>query len=221
MTESNEKPLRRRVAMVASLVMAASLCAAGVSWAAITDSMFPTANTPNDCWNQNPEAWDNVPCQTDNASVYYYMDSADAFELERPDRDAVIDTMNYDYRPTDLTVTYDSTPSFSGTAETDIIYQEGRVSTKPPNVMGLTWCNDATNGWSVECDQQYVRIRGNGVYDRGIACHETGHAVGLQHGGLSSPKLSNSDYRLGCLVNEPSDNASLGSHNRSMINSTY
>ncbi|MCY9787932.1 hypothetical protein KIK06_29050 [Nocardiopsis sp. EMB25] len=213
---------RRRMAAVLSLSVVATLGTAGVATALVTDNMFPTANTPNDCWNQNPKDYlRNVPCRTDNANTYYYMDSAGAFELETPDRNAVYQTMGYDYAPTDLYIAYDDTPVFSGTGETDIIYQEGRVKDVPPNLMGLTWCNDAAGAISDECDQQYIRIRGNGTYNRGIACHETGHSVGLQHGGLSSPQLSNYDSRLGCLVFDQSENASLGSHNHDIINATY
>ncbi|MFI6575030.1 hypothetical protein ACIBFB_04460 [Nocardiopsis sp. NPDC050513] len=209
------------MAAILGLTVAVSLGTASVAAALVTDNMFPTANTANDCYDQDPEDFGNAACRTDNANTYYYMDSAGAYELESPDRNAVYQAMGYDYAPTDLYIVYDDTPTFSGTGETDIIYQEGRVDTMPPNVLGVTWCNDAAGPISDECDQQYVRIRGNGTYDRGLACHETGHAVGLQHGYLSSPRLSNSDSRLGCLVTEPSDGAPLGSHNRDMINATY
>ncbi|NYH55360.1 hypothetical protein HNR06_004949 [Nocardiopsis arvandica] len=215
--------LRQRMAAVLGLTMVVSLGTAGIAAALVTDNMFPTANTPNDCWNQDPGDIynNNVPCRTDNTNTYYYMDSADAFELESPDRTAVIQTMNWDYGPTDLYIVYDSDPAFSGPAETDIVYQEGRVGNLPPNIVGVTWCDDAAGAISDECDQQVVRIRGYGTYDRGLACHETGHAVGLQHGALSSPQLSNQNSRLGCLVTDPPSGAGLGSHNSDMIDATY
>lgn len=56
----------------------------------------------------------------------------------------------------------------------------GQPSNLPSSADGVTWCNDAVNGSTYGCDQQYVRIRGCGTYARGLACHETGHAIG-QH----------------------------------------
>jgi hypothetical protein len=85
-------------------------------------------------------------------------------------------------------VYWTSSPSYSGSAETDVIYQ---VSTSgfSGNVIGQTWCNDAVS--STRCDQEYVRFRAAGYVDRELACHETGHAVGLTHGPDATPAESN------------------------------
>lgn len=36
-----------------------------------------------------------------------------------------------------------------------------------------------------------------------LACHETGHAVGLLHPDDSSPSKSKIDTRFGCMMNAP------------------
>ncbi len=100
----------------------------------------------------------------------------DEYKLEQPDKLTVNQVIDLEYRPTDLAFHYDSSPVFSGSGETDIIYQEGSNGV-PSSVDGITWCN-ATGGDVVDCDQQYIRIRGNGNYVYHLTCHETGHAVG-------------------------------------------
>ncbi|MET9768045.1 hypothetical protein [Streptomyces sp. NPDC006415] len=67
----------------------------------------------------------SVNCLTDNATVYYYIDSGGAFELETPDRNAVKAAMSNEYAPTQLVIHYHTNPVFSGRGETDIVYQEG------------------------------------------------------------------------------------------------
>ncbi|WRZ92699.1 hypothetical protein OHB54_28790 [Streptomyces sp. NBC_01007] len=192
----------------------------GVAWAAVTDNLYPTANTVGTCHNESDGGDDYVSCQTDNAAVTYYMDSSGDYELEEVDKDAVRLTMSSDYAPTDLTVSYDSSPSFEGSAETDIVYQEGETNI-PSNLDGITWCNDAVDDSGVKCDQQYVRIRGAGHYSRGMSCHETGHAIGLVHGTRAYPALNNTDDRLGCMQTPVSSGEALGANNRDNINSVF
>lgn len=61
------------------------------------------------------------------------------------------------------------------------------------------WCDDAVNGALYKCDQAYINIRSTS-YGRALACHETGHAVGLTHGYDASPRTDNSAALLGCIV---------------------
>lgn len=186
----------------------------------MTDNIFPTSYYSGSC-RDDPDGGDGyVTCLTDNSTLTYYMDSGGTYELEAVDKSNVRATMNNDYEPTDLSVSYDSSPSFSGSAETDIIYQEGSTNI-PSSSDGVTWCNDAVDGNGLRCDQQYVRIRGHGAYTRGMSCHETGHAVGLLHGSDASPRLSKTDSRLGCLVTPVGENTGLGSNNRDNINGVY
>ncbi|UYM07592.1 hypothetical protein [Solicola gregarius] len=147
----------------------------------------------------DPDGGDgHITCQTDNRSVKYYMDSHGSRRLEKSDRKAVRNAMR-SYRRTDLSVRYDRNPDFTGSSETDVVYQEGsrHVSSSKD---GVTWCDDAAGVHTFKCDQQYVRIRGNGVYRRPIACHETGHAIGLVHGDNANPSISKHAKKLGCMT---------------------
>ncbi|MEV0345093.1 hypothetical protein AB0H88_04970 [Nonomuraea sp. NPDC050680] len=192
------------------------MVAVGVAWAAVTDNMFPTESTGSSCvigFGSHP------PCQTDNREVYFYMDSSGEYKLESEDRSTVNDAIDGEYRPTDLAFHYDSSPVFEGSAETDIIYQEGSTGL-PDSVAGRTWCN-ARGGERYNCDQQYIRIRGNGGYIYARVCHETGHAVGLQHGDYAIPWLNKTDSRLGCMVTPSAGHNHLGDNNRENIDGTY
>ncbi|MFF4624776.1 zinc metalloprotease [Nonomuraea jabiensis] len=190
------------------------MVAVGVAWAAATDNMFPTESTGSSCLL----GMGHPPCQTDNREVYFYMDSSGEYKLESEDQSKVNAAIDGEYRPTDLAFHYDSSPVFEGSAETDIIYQEGSTGI-PDSADGRTWCN-ASGGERYNCDQQYIRIRGNGNYTYGLVCHETGHAVGLQHGDYAIPMLNKTDSRLGCMTT-PVQSNDLGSNNRENIDGTY
>ncbi|MFC7587866.1 hypothetical protein ACFQYP_32425 [Nonomuraea antimicrobica] len=191
------------------------MVAVGVAWAEVTDNMFPTSNTSPFC----VKGMHTTPCQTDNRDVSYYMDSSGEFMLEATDRTDVQNVMANQYAPTDLVIAYDSTPVFSGSGETDIVYQEGSAGISD-SADGMAWC-DALGGDMVDCDQQVVRIRGNGYYTPSLVCHETGHAVGLQHGNVASPQISRTDPALGCMKTPTGGTTTLGANNRGHINNTY
>jgi hypothetical protein len=166
------------------------------AWAVTNDGLRPTANyDPGNCSTGGP-GFGEV-CQTDNATVSFYMDSDDPYALETPDRNAVNDAIADVYQPTALNVSYDSTPAFSGSAETDWVFQEGDPGS---GFNGYTWCDDGL--FSDACDQHYIRIRGNGFYTSPLVCHEAGHATGLVHGEYASPDaVSNSNSTvMGCMV---------------------
>ena len=105
---------------------------------------------------------------------------------------------------------------YSGSAETDIIYQ-ANGSRIPSGAEGFTWCDNAASYF--QCDQHYIAFRSSSP-DPGLAYHQTGHAVGLTHGSNASPVLSNTDTRLGCMTT-PVLNRWLGSNNAEGINATY
>jgi hypothetical protein len=120
---------------------------------------------------------------------------------------------------TDLSVSYPSSPSYSGSAETDIVYQ---VSTSgfSGTFIGWTWCDDAVD--ALRCDQHYARFRGTLQFDTELTCHESGHAVGLTHGADAYPRESDTASELGCMETPDYGNRpGLRSHNQSEINSTY
>jgi hypothetical protein len=118
--------------------------------------------------------------------------------LESVDRDVVAKAVAKYRDSTDLTFTAVSTPVLSGSGETDIIFQESS-SGLPESVRGATWCNDAVDGTSYDCDQQYIRIRGDGAYTQTVTSHEMGHAFGLLHGPNASPAQSNGTSTMGIM----------------------
>ncbi|WP_335991229.1 hypothetical protein [Glycomyces sp. MUSA5-2] len=217
MSRAPAKRLAVRAVCLATITFVTVAITAGVAWAAYTDNMYPTQYANSGC-RDDPDGGDGqISCRTDNSSLSYYMVSSGEYELEQVDRNVVTDVMVNDFAPTDLTVSYDSSPSFSGSAETDIIYQEG--STNISSSDGVTWCNNAAG--PDECDQQYIRIRGAGHYVNGLTCHETGYAVGLVHGNQASPQKSNSDEALGCMETPTSSGEGLQANNVENINNTY
>lgn len=144
----------------------AGLFATAPSSAASIDNIVPTATYSYSCRTGE----NGTVCQSDNASVTYYMDSGGSNKLEDEDKRVVRDVIASQYAPTDLTFSYDSTPSWSGDSETDIYYSEAGV---PGSAEGITFCN-AIAPRAYRCDQQYVRIEGGGDYTPGLVCHETG-----------------------------------------------
>ncbi|MEU5874034.1 hypothetical protein AB0A73_21065 [Glycomyces sp. NPDC047369] len=213
----------RRLSLKAACLAAAAFTTvavtAGVAWAAFTDNMYPTPYANLACQDESgPDG--NVSCLTDNSSLTYYMDSAGTNELETEDRNVVISVMNSVYGPTDLSVSLDTSPTFSGSAETDIVYEESGIGV-PSGSDGVTFCNDAVDGSGLRCDQQYIRILGGGNYVKGLTCHETGHAVGLLHGDQASPLTSRTNEALGCMETPTSSEEGLQDNNIDNINGTY
>jgi hypothetical protein len=190
---------------------------AGVAWAAYTDNMYPTQYLTVGCFSISSPTGPGF-CQTDNSTLTYYMDSGGTNMLEAVDRAVVNNVMSGEYAPTDFSVSYDSTPSFSGSAETDIVYEESGIGV-PASADGGTFCNNSAG--SIKCDQQYIRIRGGGSYTYGLTCHETGHAVGLTHGADAAPRRSNTDSKLGCMATPTDPDRTLGANNIENINATY
>lgn len=167
------------------------------------DSMVPTQNYHPFCYGTGIA--DAMVCQTDNANLYWYADSYDPGELEADDVQSLQNMLSNQFAPTDLVIYYDSTPVFEGTAQTDVIYQEAEATLPlPSGYRGFTWCNDDVGTEAYKCDQQYVRIQspdGYRIFGGGLACHETGHAVGLLHGNDAYPALDPADGRLACMMN--------------------
>lgn len=110
---------------------------------------------------------------------------------------------------------------YTGRAETDIIHQT-KSYMGGRNGVAATWCNGRVN--DRKCDQHYVRFRDNIHVTRNVACHETGHAVGLGHGETSEPDKfpspMNNAASLRCM-RYPSPSPYLGAFNSSQINGAY
>ena len=184
--------------------------------ATITDNIVPTGNTGTNTCIEGVLG-NAYLCQSDNAALNYYATLTGTLALEAPDATVVANVITEYGNDTDLTGSYDTTPTYSGSAETDIIYEEGPV---PGDVVGFTWCDDdSLGGWL--CDQQYIRIEGAGEYTHGLTCHETGHAVGLTHGSEANPTKSNSNTGLDCMMNPVPVTKHLGSNSIGNINNVY
>lgn len=176
------------------------------------DSMFKTSNTTWNCMDGGPSPNGNH-CQTDNAGLTWSVESSLAGTTGHS---RIANQLNTEFAPTDLTVTFQLNPVYTGGSETDIIYQQGPVS----GADARTWCDDAVT--TVKCDQHYVRFRST-VFGFGLACHESGHAIGLSHGAESSPQQSN-NYQFFYCMRLPAANEGLGPDVgtiRSQIDATY
>lgn len=211
-----ERFRRRSVMAVVAVTAGAAGFLAPVAWAAVTDNITPIGDA--DAWEMcrkgKPDA-NAYPCQTDNRDVSLWRQGT----LEAADKDRVKRMIDDEYAPTDLVMSWPSSPEYAGGAETDIVYQE--KSPTDNRFVGVAWCDDPIEN-TVKCDQAYVRIKGGSRFTYKVLCHETGHAVGLLHGNDAVPELNPRDDRLGCMHNPADDGpADLGSNNRDNINKIY
>lgn len=168
--------------------------------------MFPTSRTAGSCYDGTHN--NGTFCQTDNAALSWYAQASITSTA------GIQSSLYNSFDTTDVNVRYEDPPVYSGGAETDVIYQQGALD---PFVAGMAWCNDAVD--SRKCDQHYVRFVDSSP-SRQLACHETGHAVGLTHPTEADPASTASDSRYYCMMNDAS-NSYLGDHNVYEINRTY
>lgn len=181
-----------------------------------------TNNPPSFACTDQPESGpvsDPGVCRTDDRNWYWYMDSGGEFELEAPDRDEATAAVNAWANNTVMIEHYDSSPVLSGPAETDLIFQEG-LAPAFPVAGGITWCVDKVDGTAWECDSHYVRIRGNGVYEKWLAAHESGHALGLTHGPQAVPQKAPDAAIMG-IMTQGALPGSLGAEPKAQVDGEY
>lgn len=198
--------LGRVTCLTFALAVVAALTALP-AWGNHADSMRPTANFPENCATA-------YFCQTDNNALTYFSESS----LNQTSKNTVTSILNNLYNPTDLNVTFQNPPVYTGSAETDNIY---RISTTLPlGVAGRAYCDDPID--TIKCDQHYVEF-GSQFWAQDITCHETGHAVGLTHPEDASPAFLPGEPTFNCMKNngQNSNGTGLGTHNQSQINGTY
>ncbi|CUR54913.1 exported hypothetical protein [metagenome] len=207
--------------MVPVFVALASV-AVGAGAATAIDIISYTGNPDNICAQQPSTGTVSNPgvCRTDNSSWTYYMDSSGEFMLEPEDRAVTTNGMEAWDNATVVTASLDSSPTFSGNAETDVIFQEGKIPGFPDWVDGATWCEDRVNGTDYQCDQHYVRIRGAGVYSKWLVAHESGHSLGLVHGTEAQPPTTGTASVMG-IMTTGSLPSSLGATPIAKVDGTY
>lgn len=197
-----QRPMSLLVLFTAAVV--ASLTSASIAGAHHTDNVTKTANYQANCSS-------SALCQTDNSTLTFFRQSS----LNSTSQQNVWNVLYDKYNPTDLTVVHENPPSYTGGAETDIIYQvNGDIY---PSI-GRTICDDPIDG--TKCDQHFVYFVDNSwASNDAVACHETGHAIGFTHGQQASPAKANDDQSLECMA-VPSPYV-LNGHSVPQINSTY
>lgn len=170
--------------------------------------------------SEGSDAGTGPVCRTDNGTVSVWLQSSASGDAAA--RRSILDALNLSFdRTASLSVVYPSKPSYNTSADTDIIYQGGSIAAGS-GFDGYTWCADpqATNYYG--CDQQFVKVRTTSGVDRQLACHETGHAVGLLHGDNADPYKDPTSPQLECMKN-PRDSSryGLGETNTYWINYMY
>lgn len=199
------------VALASGVFATTAAAAAALSF----DNMYQTGNTDWDCWDGERD--NGLYCRTDNATVTAFREPGMTSVGDRQ----IAQVGNGEYQAkTQLVFDFRSSGVYSGSGETDIIYDHHEYS---GNVRGATWCNDATSDH--ECDQHYVEFDDKDPLVHTI-CHETGHAVGLTHGREAEEAdgtgIGQGDSRLGCLdAYEDAGKRTLGSHNEATIDKQY
>lgn len=202
-------------------------------------NMMPTYDVP-DCEDGVPSNWANgTPCQADNSTHTVHVGQVGY--MGTPTREA----LRKSFDATDLAIQIRETPVYSVDFETDVLYR--RNDSMPNNYFGDMFCDDRVYGnRHVRCDQFYVRFNVENICDvrywctvgdsddrhrrRAIACHETGHTVGLVHGSSGNGTVNgvppdNDDLFLMCMRTGTSvgleDYYLLGPHNVEEINDQY
>jgi hypothetical protein len=209
--------------LLAAIASVALLAGCGV------DNMVPTATySPplNTCSGIVGPGGDI--CQADNATTSVYDVGLNPFGPTL--RNAVERTLNDSYDTTDLVIQYAPSPVVDApdNRETDIIYRIDEHGTFP----GLTYCEDVDGAeGDIRCDQHYVTFTPALICShiqchsetelQRIACHETGHAVGLLHGENAAPVVANDYGPLECMKTNQVPPRTLGSANASLIDATY
>ena len=169
----------------------------------VFDSMFQTPSANYSCSDSGSI------CRTDNSSLTAYAETS----LTTSGRNMVSSVLNDEFGPTDFTITIESSGTYTGGSETDIIaLYDPNIS---PSYDGIAWCDDSIS--STQCDQHYTAYRHDSPW-YSIVCHESGHAVGLLHGGQANASQSDSNADLGCMGTA---SGTLDWHNVDQINATY
>lgn len=134
---------------------------------------------------------------------------------------AIIDTLYNSYHTTNIDVSISGTVNdgYHDAQASDVYYHN--AAGLDPGVYGVASC-EVGNGTHV-CQHTHVHFRagmsGDASFLKSIACHETGHAVGLTHpGSVGAPDIPDI-YR--CMTNGSTFPPSLGPHNVGHIDGNF
>lgn len=175
-----------RLAALGLLACSALVVLAPGAAARHIDSIFKTDTVFNfDCFDgtlEEANEGEATFCQTDNTRMTVWRSGT--IPSDAGERTNIGGVLADEFRPTDLDVVFVTNPVYGGDSETDIIYKKQEL---PAGTAGTTWCNDAVEGGpdGEPCDQHYVLF--DVFISRNVACHESGHAVGLTHGSAADP----------------------------------
>lgn len=185
------------------------------------DSIFPSANI----YGGDVDCEAGRLCKADSATHTVYI------EQLGPKMTAATQHVLGDYdADTDLSIVYhdSSQVTYSGSWETDVIFVNR--NSLPSNVWGRAVCDDASPG-NGKCDQFYVLYHADKIdadvpndvsFHQTIACHETGHTLGLLHGSNADPAVSSSQFDFRCMRTSPlPDDPVIGTHNTDQIDANY
>ena len=196
------------------------------------DNIVPTGSIGPCQQGSALESGYHQPCQTDNASMSWWLEASveGSNPTTSPNDTAaereINNVMNGSFQNTILHTFYDSTPVFSGSGQTDVIYRSNPDDfNSSRNYAGYMWCQDEYTGNAgnyYDCDQAYVNLLNRNTVTRALACHETGHTVGLTHGSNASP-VTRDDAQVMYCMETPIDNNRdiLGANNVGNINLIY
>lgn len=216
-TKNRSRPIRS-LALTGIVLVVLGVVATRAS-AGHLDNMFPNSNVSNTCADGV-----SAQCKADNSTH-----TVATIFLGAQMKNQTEDTLDDRFGPlTNLTIVYKaySEISWTGSAETDVIYWESSGSIVN-GVAGLVACDDAVT--NTKCDQFYVYYNSSQVashathysYLEKLACHETGHTVGLLHGDQADPPVSNTHTNLRCMKKGHTHSDKVpGGHNIAEINST-
>jgi hypothetical protein len=147
---------------------------------------------------------------TDNTSLTVFAQAS----ITATGKANIREALGRDFAGTPLRVIWSTLPSYTGPAETDIVY---RAASLTGTLDGYTWCDNAVT--FERCDQHYVQFDSS-TPSLPIICHESGHAVVLTHGAQSFPALPNDSASLGCM-RLPASATTFGELNLANLNSNY
>lgn len=159
------------------------------------DVLYPTSNATWTCTGVAQHGAGSAFCKQDSVVVSVFIERGGPGELTEDGSSIIWGQLLSQFDPTDLIIVWDSTPNYTGSLRTDIIYR--RDTNLPTGVDGAAWCVSERD--TVDCDQ-HVAVFRDETPSWAIACHESGHAMGLTHGTETSPSASNTDIDLQCMM---------------------